>query len=553
MLNYAQHVSNRRTPQTEQADPKQKENSAGGFSFVLDHWGRLDRFLILGTEGGTYYATERKATKRSFTALDACLAEDGPKTVARIVEISDGGRAPKNDPAIVALAYASACQTGKDGGATTRKAALDALPKVCRIGTHLFSFVASVKEFRGFGRGLKRALGRWYLARDADALAYQAVKYQQRNGWSHRDVLRLSHPTADTPDQDSVLRWVLGGMDAMGAREVTRLEGKDCKYDAIDTSNLPVLIQGFEAIKQERDIKTVVSLIEKHRLTHEMVPNEVKSDPKVWGALLKTMPLGAMIRNLGKMTSIGLLKSMSVESKFVIAALSDSAKIKKARIHPLAALVALNTYKAGKGVKGSLTWNPVSGIVDALDDLFYASFDTVEPTGKNILLALDVSGSMSWGEIAGLPGITPRVGSAAMAMITARTEQNYEFMAFSHQLVPIKITAKMSLDQVLKAVDNVPMGGTDCSLPMQWANQNKVAVDAFYIYTDSETWSGGNHPHQALVDYRRKHTRDARLIVVGMTASDFSIANPSDPGMMDVVGFDTSAPKIMADFTRGTF
>ena len=42
----------------------------------------------------------------------------------------------------------------------------------------------------------------------------------------------------------------------------------------------------------------------------------------------------------------------------------------------------------------------------------------------------------------------------------------------------------------------------------------------------------------------------AKLIVVGMVANRFSIADPNDAGMMDVVGFDTSAPQLMTDFVK---
>lgn len=43
---------------------------------------------------------------------------------------------------------------------------------------------------------------------------------------------------------------------------------------------------------------------------------------------------------------------------------------------------------------------------------------------------------------------------------------------------------------------------------------------------------------------------DAKLIVVGMTATKFTIANPDDPGMLDIAGFDTAAPGIMSEFAR---
>ena len=34
-------------------------NSAGGYAWAVDDWVRLDRFLVLGSEGGTYYIGER--------------------------------------------------------------------------------------------------------------------------------------------------------------------------------------------------------------------------------------------------------------------------------------------------------------------------------------------------------------------------------------------------------------------------------------------------------------------------------------------------------------
>ena len=155
----------------------------------MNDWVRLDRFLILGSEGGSYYATEKALTKENAEAVLRCINSDGARTVARIAEISDSGRAPKNDPAIFALAMCAGL-----GDARTKAVALDVLPKVARIGTHLFHFAQAVQGFRGWGRGLRTAIGKWYLDRKPENLAMQLAKYQQRDGWSHRDLLRLSHP-----------------------------------------------------------------------------------------------------------------------------------------------------------------------------------------------------------------------------------------------------------------------------------------------------------------------------------------------------------------------
>jgi len=85
---------------------------------------------------------------------------------------------------------------------------------------------------------------------------------------------------------------------------------------------------------------------------------------------------------------------------------------------------------------------------------------------------------------------------------------------------------------------------------MLWAQEQNWAVDTFIVYTDNETWAGRIHPCQALVEYRRHSGIAAKLIVVGMTATEFSIADPKDAGMLDVVGFDTAAPGIIAEFSK---
>ena len=100
-------------------------------------------------------------------------------------------------------------------------------------------------------------------------------------------------------------------------------------------------------------------------------------------------------------------------------------------------------------------------------------------------------------------------------------------------------------------MSDLPFGGTDCALPMRYAQAHRRKIDTFVIYTDSETWAGDIHPAQALRDYRQASGIDARLVVVGMVSNGFSIADPNDPGMLDVVGFDTATPQLISDFASG--
>lgn len=63
-------------------------------------------------------------------------------------------------------------------------------------------------------------------------------------------------------------------------------------------------------------------------------------------------------------------------------------------------------------------------------------------------------------------------------------------------------------------------------------------------------FAGNLHPAQALRQYRSEFVSDAKAVVVGMTSNGFTLADPNDRGMLDVVGFDTSVPAVIADFVR---
>ena len=531
----------------------QAANSAGGHAWVVDVWTRLRRFLILGSEGGSYYASEWALTRENTKAVEEAVREDGPRAVAEIVAVSREGRAPKNDPALYALALAAGV-----GDDETRKAALAALPHVARTGTHLFQFAAFVEGFRGWGRSLRRAVARWYADQPAESLAYQAVKYRQRAGVSHRDLLRLSHPaawvgagnpTVDVSDEHARLfEWIVRGGE---------------------TAGLPRIVEGFARAQSATNATEVAAIVREYRLPREAVQPEHLTSPEVFDALLDDMPVTALIRNLATMTRVGVIAPGSTGTARAVAQLADRERLHRARVHPIAVLAALRTYASGHGVRGRGTWQPVREIVDALDDAFYASFQNVEPAGKRLLLALDVSGSMGMSSVTGVPGLTPRDASAALALVTAATEKQYEIVGFfagrrgyrkqgrqafaghTDGLTPLAISPRQRLNDAVREVSDLPFGGTDTALPMLYALAKERAIDTFVIYTDSETWAGDIHPVQALRHYRLASGIDARLVVVGMVSNGFSIADPADPGMLDVVGFDTATPQLISDFARG--
>src|SRR5262249_23410155 len=158
---------------------------------------------------------------------------------------------------------------------------------------------------------------------------------------------------------------------------------------------------------------------------------------------------------------------------------------------------------------------------------------------------------MDMAGVGGLP-LTARDVSAGMAMATIAAEPNVEVVGFSTQLRTLDISERRRLDDVLNYLQRQSFGGTDCALPALWAREQGRDFDAITIYTDNETWAGRHgHPYQTLTKYRRQVGHRVSQVVVGITATPFTIADPADPDSLDVVGFDSAVPNMIADFAAG--
>jgi 60 kDa SS-A/Ro ribonucleoprotein len=527
-----------------------RNNAGGAGTFAVSDMQRLQRFLILGVEGGTYYQKAPELALENATALTRLLvAGKGAEVVAAIVGVSTEGRAAKQGPTMFAFAMCA-----RLGDVETRRLCYASLTKVCRIPTHLFQFISMAQELgegSGWGRLQRKAVSEFYNDKTPSVLAFAVTKYKNREGFTHRDVLRLAHVKPATAGTAAVLKYAAKGWgeDAGAAVRAALLDGAE--GGAEEGAKAVALLAAVEEAKTADEAR-LLELIAAHRLAREHVPSEHLNATAVWEALLRSMPMTAMLRNLAKMTAIGVLAPLTEHAGAVCAQLGDAEALRKARVHPFSVLLAMKQYEQGRGDKGSLVWDPNQQIVAALDGAFYASFKNVQPTGKRFLLGMDVSGSMDWGSVNGASCLTPRIAAAAMAMVTMRTEPVCHTVAFTDEIVPLQIHARMSLGEVINTCSRLPFGATNCAQPMLHALAHGLKVDIFIVYTDCETWAGNITPYQALVQYRRKTGIAAKLIVVAMTSGGFTIADPDDDGMLDVVGFDSACPEIIRAFAEGS-
>jgi 60 kDa SS-A/Ro ribonucleoprotein len=390
----------------------------------VDNWMRLARFLMLGSEDGTYYVQPRALTVESATAVVECLKMDGLRVVRTMVNISTTGCAPKNAPALFVLALAA---SPNFADTETVAAALDALPQVARTGTDLCVFAGFVENLRGWGRGLRSAIADWYLIKPASELAYQMLAHPDSHTWSHRDLLRLSHPKAATPAHNALFQWAVDG--ELGHLASPELLSGDLRQ-----------IRAYEQAKKSSHENEIVQLIEENRLTHELIPSEWKNSAQVWESLLPSMPYMDLVRHLIKLTTVGLIQQQSPATALVVARLIDRKRIRNSRIHPIALLDAQLHYKQQP--------EAVASVIDALDEAFHLAFENVEPIGKRINLVVDVSSSYA------------TVADALAMLFGGKASNSVDaFVIVTNNKLPTERLERKAAKLVV-----IAMAATDCSI-----------------------------------------------------------------------------------------
>ncbi|KAM9790441.1 RNA-binding protein RO60 isoform 2-T2 [Syngnathus typhle] len=497
---------------------------------------RLRRLLCYGFEGDVYTAAkEARLSTAQAGALISMLREGrGVEAVNEIKSFAQDGRAVTLDPVVFALALCS-----QHSEVTTKRATFKAVKDVCQDPAHLFSFLQYKKELKEdmkcgiWGRGLRKAVSDWYNGQDALSLAALVTGCKQREGWSHKDVLRLSH-TKPTDEAIALISKYV----AKGWKEVQVAYGD--KENPEEVVKVLSYLDVVEKVKHSCDETEVINLIEEHKLEREQLLTAHLKSKFVWRALLKEMPLESVLRILGKMTAKKVLQPGASETQALCERIQNEAALKKAKMHPFSILWASERYKQGQGYRGKTKWATDGSILKALDVAFYKSFLNVQPVGKSFVVAVDVSTSLS----SVVPGtaISDAVAAALITMVFARTEPDTHVLAYSEgALVPCSISADMTLAQTTNELAKIPGGSTDCTLPIAWATENGKAVDVFVILTNSPLWTLTASPVASLKKHRQKTGSPSKLVMCGLTSIGHTTADSEDRGVLSICGFDLGA------------
>jgi 60 kDa SS-A/Ro ribonucleoprotein len=610
MSSYSRVISNMKNTGTKrgQAVPRKGHeavmisNSAGGVTYGISDEDLIDRILILGTSGNSYYSTAEKLTSDSIDSVKRMVAEGkGQMVVDHLRSVYNDGRAPKQDPTFFVLALL----TQSDIPLEVRKAALQIVTGL-RTFSQLYSWVALKKQLgsgqKGFGRATRSALLELFKTKTGQQLVYQGTKYTSRKcgteSWSIADVISCGHiPSKVLPaDSQVAIAYMVKGLDA--AQKVA-----DTFVDTEHFARCSDVMQYLNAVEVVKKLEctsdTAIQFIRQYHLPREVLSTHLLNDVNIWKSLLYTtnvstggqithrvtMPITALIRNLGVMSSRGIFDDAMV-TKAVVGYLTNQNALRNGRVHPVALLLAKLTYQSGHGLKGKLSWPVSAHIVQALEDGFYLAFGNIEGTGKRILHAVDCSGSMTAAACA-VPHLTACQAVSTLVMEAVRREHKHhqaqlakgenstyvqDVMLFNNTGTYVTILPTDKLDETMKKVQANNFGSTDCAQPMIKAlekfkkSKDDGKYDLFVVYTDNETWFGNVHPSEALDNYRSATGIDAKMVVVATTPTsnsigfggrsnsilDMSNTKNNSPLALNIVGFDLNAPTLIKNFASGT-
>ncbi|NEO30592.1 MAG: TROVE domain-containing protein [Symploca sp. SIO3C6] len=505
------------------------QGRSGGFMFNAGTWKLLRRCLLVGTAQSTYYAGKGELTNDFVEVLRKAIAKD-PKRVAKEIIYASDGRAINNSAPIFALVLLSM------GEKPVAKTAFEEIfGQVVRTGSHFYEWLSYTKALRGFGKVVREAGKNWLSREDIQGLAYQLLKYQQRHGFSHRDALRLFHVKPPSAEHQQLFEWVVKGWQELPTQIPT-----------------PAMTQIWWYEWLKRNPEQTNKAIAQGHLTHEMAAPVGKMNQQAWQLLFNEMPIGAMLRNLGSLTQLGVLRADAAENlKRVQEILNSKKRLRQGRIHPIDVLKALKTYKSGGHLgRSQKTWQPVPRIVEILEKAVELSFEVVEPTGKVFLHAVDISGSMSYGVVDSV-GLSCCEIATTMALVTAKAEKNYMIGGFSTQFRNLGITRKDSFSSAIGKASNQNFGGTDASIAYDWMIRHRFKADVVCFWTDSESWAGRRHPSEALAEYRHKVNPNLKAVYVTLTPYSITLVDPKDPLSWDFAGFDPGVPRLIQMLAMG--
>lgn len=515
---------------------------------------RCRRLLNYYTEGSVYKILGRIYSKEHTGCLVQMLEEKrGKEILAEVEKYNEDCTPSQKDMLLFTIAL---CMKSKDN--ELKQHANKTFLLLCKTARDLFTFLEFHKKLssetcnRGYGRSLKRTLTEWYNRQDPMELAVLTMKEFSYGGWTHKDVISLAHIKGKSEGTSIIFKYIMKGMDELKKSE-DQPENVQKVVDYLKT---------IHTVRHSTDEHQVARLIEQFSLGKQHVATSLLDSKEVWGALISEMAVAEILRNFNKLASIGFLDSSYENSKKVIEMLRNEEVLQKANVHPIDVLIALSLYEHGKG--GKMTWTRNDAVSEALNFALESTIKNTKPTNKRYLIGVRVGANKKKSTVRGTQALSSIATAAGMAMVTARKEDKVQLVYFADKATQLSLTSESSLKEIVEEISKqvlvsaaVPLAGSgdvlkppcDLTAPIRWATENRKQIDVFINITDSLDRTGEITPSKALMQYRKElNMPNSKLVTCGLSNANMKTADPHDPRMIDIAGFDATVPSVINRF-----
>jgi 60 kDa SS-A/Ro ribonucleoprotein len=373
----------------------------------------------------------------------------------------------------------------------------------------------------GMGRSIKTAISGWLNGMSE----YHAIKYATGGqGYSLRDVLRVTHPKPVNPVQDAIFLWL------------TDPE----KWD--QHRALTPQIDAFERIKRlaGSDQSAARALIAEGRLPYEIVTGVLKPDLETWIALMRQMPYLALLRHLNTLQRAEVLR-VEDHARYVAERLTNAEVLRKAKILPFQLFSAYQAFDPQT--------NEERIVGEALADAMDAAFVNMPDLPGKVCIAPDVSGSMS-GAINKQSKVRYIDVAGVFAGALLKSSPQALVLPFENNVVKVKLSARDSLVTTAQALAKIGGGGTAVSAPVSELIERRVAVDALIGITDSIEWatdqSGRTGFLAAWHEYKAKVAPQAKAFLITIAPYRHAVAPTTEPDVHYIYGWNDTVLRYIA-------
>lgn len=518
-------------------------NSAGGSAYQMTDKHALAQLAATGTFGSTFYVS----ADDQLAKVKELVNKVDPEFIAKVAVYARQKGFMKDMPA-----YLAATLAAKNPALLAK-----VFERVIDDGKMIRNFVQIIRSGvtgrKSLGSLPKKLINKWINKTKDEALFRASVG----NDPSLADVMKLTHPSPDNDRRAALYGYILGKEQASeGKPQVQPIATKSGKKGVIRRYNaeaLPEIIKQYENFKKTKT--GPVPNVEFRLLTSLDLTREH------WVEIAKNAPWHMTRMNLNTFKRHGVFDVPGM-TDLIAKKLSDKETISKVKVFPYQLLAAYLNVEADIPVQ----------ITNALQDAMEHATLNIPQIDGNVVVCVDVSGSMSSASVTGDRGsVTSKIRAIDVAALVGasilRKNPNARVLPFEGDVVPAsrcKLNPRDSVMTNAGILRSVGGGSTNCSAPLTLLNRENAKGDLVVFVSDNESWVdsgrgnygygyyGGVHRGTAtMVEFQKIKARNpnAKMVCIDLTPNTTMQAIDRED-ILNIGGFSDSCFEIISEFAR---